>query len=94
MGCECNTNEVKNNAYRLLMGKPEGKKQLKRPRYRWVDKLERGEIGWGGMDWIGLFHGRDQLMALVSEVMNLRVPQNSCTTGGLSRRAQPRAHSV
>jgi hypothetical protein len=49
------------NAYRLLMGKPEGKRPLGRPRRRWVNnniKVDLGEIGWGGVDWIGLVQGQ------------------------------------
>jgi hypothetical protein len=44
------------NAYRILVGKPEGKRPLRRPRCRWVGniKMDVGEIGWGGMDWIDL----------------------------------------
>jgi hypothetical protein len=44
----------KRDAYRLLMGKPEGKRPLGKPRRRWVDniKMDSGETGWGGMDWI------------------------------------------
>jgi hypothetical protein len=47
----------KRNAYRLLMGKPEGKRPLGRPRRRWVDNIRMalGEVGWGDVDWIGLF---------------------------------------
>jgi hypothetical protein len=57
-------------------GKPEGKRPLGRPRRRWVDnvKMERGEIGCGGMDWIDLAQDRDQYNALVNTVMYLRVP--------------------
>jgi hypothetical protein len=46
----------KRNAYRLLMGKPEGKRLLGRPRRRWVDnmRIDLGEVGWGDVDWIGL----------------------------------------
>jgi hypothetical protein len=64
------------NACRLLVGKPEGKKPLGRPRRRWVDtiKMDLGEIGWGGVDWIGLARDRDKWRALVNSVMNLRVP--------------------
>jgi hypothetical protein len=58
-------------AYRLLVGKPEGKRPLGRPRRRWVDLLE---IGWGGVDWIGLAQDRDKCRALVYSVLNLRVP--------------------
>jgi hypothetical protein len=61
----------KRNAYRLLMGKLKGKRPLGRPRRRWVDLLE---IGWGGVDWIGLAQDRDKWRALVNAVLNLRVP--------------------
>jgi hypothetical protein len=46
----------KRNAYRLLVGKPEGKRPLGRPRCRWVDniRMDRGEVGWSDVDWIGL----------------------------------------
>jgi hypothetical protein len=68
--------EEKRNAYRLLVGKPEGKKPLGRQRRRWVDniKMDLLDIGWGGVDWIGLAQGRDKWIALVNAVMNLRVP--------------------
>jgi hypothetical protein len=66
----------KRNAYRLLVGKPEGKRPLGRPRRRWVDNIKMGllEIFWGGVDWVGLFQDRDKWRALVNAVMNLRVP--------------------
>jgi hypothetical protein len=66
----------KRNACRMLVGKPEGKRQLGRPRLRWVDniKMDLREIGWGGIDWINLVQDRDQWRALVSTVMNLQVP--------------------
>jgi hypothetical protein len=59
----------------LLVGKPEGKRPLGRPRRRWVDniKMELLEIGWGGVDWIGLAQDRDQWKAILNAVMNLRV---------------------
>jgi hypothetical protein len=71
----CSTNGEKRNAYRLLVGKPEGKRPLGRPRRRWVDniRLDLGEVG-----------------ALVNSVLNLRVPQNAgklssgLTSSGLS----------
>jgi hypothetical protein len=63
------------NAYRILVGKPEGKRPLGGPRRRWDDiRMDRREIGWGGMDWIDLAQDRDQWRALVNTVMNLRVP--------------------
>ena len=62
--------------YRVLVGKPEGKGPLGRPRCRWEDniKLHLQEVGCGGMDWIGLALDRDKWRALVNAVMNLRVP--------------------
>jgi hypothetical protein len=67
---------AKRNAYRILVGKSDGKRPLGRPRRRWVDniKMDLREIGWDGMDWIDLAQDRDQLRALVKAVMNLRVP--------------------
>jgi hypothetical protein len=66
----------KRNAYRLLVGKPEGRRPLGRRRRRWLDniKMDLLEIGWGGVDWIGLAQDRDKWRALVNAVMNLRVP--------------------
>jgi hypothetical protein len=63
------------NAYRILVGKPEGKRPLGRPRHRWEDniRMDLREIGWGGMDWIDLAQDRDHWRALVNTVMNLRV---------------------
>jgi hypothetical protein len=86
----------KRNAYRLLMGKPEGKGPLGRPRCRWVDniRMDLGEVGWVNVDWIGLAQDRNRWRALVNVVMNLPVPQNAgklssgYTIGGLSSSAQ------
>jgi hypothetical protein len=66
----------KRNAYRLLVGKPEGKRPLRRPRHRWVDNIgmDLGEVGWGDVDGIGLAQDRIRWRALVNSVMNLRVP--------------------
>jgi hypothetical protein len=66
----------KRNAYRMLVGKPKGRRLLGRPRRRWVDniRMDLREIGWDDVDWIDLAQDRDQWWALVSTVMNLRVP--------------------
>jgi hypothetical protein len=65
----------KRNMYRLLVGKPEGRRPLGRPRRRWVDNVRMGllELGWGDMDWIGVVQGRDRWRALMNSVLNLRV---------------------
>jgi hypothetical protein len=85
---------AKMNAYRILVGMSEGNRPLGRPRLRWEKniKVDLGEIGWGGMNWIDLAQGRDQWRALVNMVINLRDRDNvgkllsSCPTGGFSRR--------
>jgi hypothetical protein len=63
-------------AYRLLVGKPEGKRPLGRPRRRWVDnnRMDLGEVGWRDVDRIGLAQDRNRWRALVNSVLNLRVP--------------------
>jgi hypothetical protein len=63
----------KRNAYRILVGKPEGKRLLGRPRRRWVDniKMDLREVGWDGVDCIDVAQNRDQWTALVNTVMNL-----------------------
>jgi hypothetical protein len=63
-------------AYRVLVGKPEGKRLLGRPRRRWVDniRMDLHEVGCGYVDWIGLAQDRDGWRKLVNAVMNLRVP--------------------
>jgi hypothetical protein len=65
----------KRNAYRILVGKPEGKRPLGRARRRWVDniKIELREIKWDDMDWIDLAQDRDQWRALLNTVMNLKI---------------------
>jgi len=64
--------------YRVLVGKPEGRRPLGRPRHRWVDNIRMGlqEVGCGYVDLIGLAQDRDRWRTLVSAVMNLRVPRN------------------
>jgi hypothetical protein len=66
----------KRNAYRLLVGNPEEKRPLGRPRRRWVDniKMDPGEVGLGDVDWIGLAQDRNRRRALANSVLNLRVP--------------------
>ena len=80
--------------YRVLVGKPEGRRPLGRPRRRWVDNIRTDlqEVGCGYMDWIGVAQDRDRWRTLVSAVMNLRVPWNagnflaSCKPVSFSRR--------
>jgi hypothetical protein len=81
----------KSNAYRILVGKPEGKRPLGRRRHMWMDniKIDLSVMGWDGMDWGDVAQDRDQWRALVNTVMNLRVPFDAgkflrgCTVGGL-----------
>jgi len=62
--------------HRVLLGKPEGRRPLRRPRHRWVDniRMDFQEVGCGYMGWIGLAQDRDRWRTLVSAAMNLRVP--------------------
>jgi hypothetical protein len=66
----------KRNAYRLLVGKPEEKRPLGRPRRRWVDNIRMylGEVGRCDVDWIGVAKDRNRWRALVNSVLNFRVP--------------------
>jgi hypothetical protein len=85
----------KKNVYRILVGKPEGKGPLGRPRRRWVYNINMKfrEIEWDRMVWIDLAKEGDQWRALLNTAINLRVPKmlgnslSSCTIGGFSRRA-------
>jgi len=76
MGGACNTYGEGSGLNRVLVGKPEGKRPLGRPRLRWEDNTEMDlqEVGCGGVDWIELAWDRDRWRTLVSAVMNLRVP--------------------
>jgi hypothetical protein len=71
----CGTNGEKRNVYRSLVGNPEGKRPLGRPRQRWVDniKMDLAEIGLGSAEWIGMALDREKWKALVNVVMNLQV---------------------
>jgi hypothetical protein len=62
--------------YRVLVGKPEGKRPLGRPRRRWEEniKIDLQEVGYGCVDWMGLAQDRDRWRALVSALKNFRVP--------------------
>jgi hypothetical protein len=62
--------------YRILVGKPEEMRPLGRSRCRWVDniRMDLGEMGWGGEDWIGVTQDRDRWSALVNAAMNLQDP--------------------
>jgi hypothetical protein len=75
MGGACSTNGEKSNAYRLLVGKPEGKRPLGRTRRTWLDnnRMDLVEVGWGDVDWIGLAQDRGRWRALVNSVLSLRV---------------------
>jgi hypothetical protein len=68
--------KAKMNAYRILVGNPERKRPLGRPRRRWMNniKMDLREIGWDGRNWIDLAQDRDQWRALVKAVINFRVP--------------------
>jgi hypothetical protein len=82
----------KRTAYRILVGKPDGKRPLGRPRRRCVHniKMDLRDIGWDDMDWIHVAQHRDQWRVLVSTVLNLQVPQHAgkflsgCTIGSFS----------
>jgi hypothetical protein len=69
----------KRNVYRLLVGKPEERRPLGRPRRRWLDniRMDLVEVGWGDVDWIGLAQDTDRWRALVNSVLNLRIPYNA-----------------
>jgi hypothetical protein len=67
--------EFGSEPFGLLMGKPEGRRPLGRPRRKWLDnRMDHAEVGWGDVDWVGLPQDRDRWRALVNSVWNLRLP--------------------
>jgi len=72
----CNTYGEEKKLYRVLVGKPEGKRPLGRPRHRWEDnsKMDLQEVGFGGLEWIDVSQDRDRWWALANAVMNFWVP--------------------
>jgi hypothetical protein len=79
MGGSCSAHWKIRNAYKILVGRPEGKRPLGSRRRKWVDNIEMGlrKIGLESVDWINLAQERDQWRATVNTVMNLRVPQQA-----------------
>jgi hypothetical protein len=87
------------NVYRVLVGKPEGKRPLERPRVRWEDgiKMDLREIGWGeGVEWIHLAEDRDRWRAVLNAVMNLRflAPRHRPSAANCSQGKSKRSRSV
>jgi hypothetical protein len=78
MGGACSTYGKKRGAYRILVGRPEGRRPFGGPRRRWEGniKMDLQNVGWG-MDWIQLAQGRERWRTFVNAAMNLRVPQNA-----------------
>jgi len=76
VGGACSRYGKRRGVYRILVGKPEGKRPLGRPRRRWVDniKIDIQDVGCGGKDWIELAQDMDRWRERVNAVMNLRVP--------------------
>jgi len=76
LGWACGAYGEERGVYRVLLGKPDGRRPLGRARRRWVDniRMDLQEVGCGFIDWVGLVQDRDRWRTLVSAVMNLRVP--------------------
>ena len=76
IGGTCSAHGERRGVYRVLVGKPLGKRPFGRPRRRWEDniKMDLQKVGYWGMDWIELAQDRDKWPAVVNAVMNLRVP--------------------
>jgi hypothetical protein len=76
MGRTCSTNGESSCSYRVLVGKPEGRRTFGTPRHRWEDniKMDLREVGCGDTDWICLAQNRDRWRDVLNAVMNLRVP--------------------
>ena len=72
----CSTYGERRGVYRVLVGKPEGKRPLGRPSHRWKNniKMDLRDVGCGGMDWIEPVRDRDRWWAFVTAIMNLRDP--------------------
>jgi hypothetical protein len=72
----CSMHGKTRNTYKILVGKPEGKRLLQRSRHRWVDniKMDLTDIGFGGVGWIHLSQSRDQWLVVVNTVLKLWVP--------------------
>ena len=76
IGGTCSAHGERRGVYRVLVGKPLGKRPFGRPRHRWEDniKMDLQKVGYWGMEWIELAQDRDKWPAVVNAVMNLRVP--------------------
>jgi hypothetical protein len=79
MGGACSAYGERRGVYRVLVGKPEGKRPLGRPRHRWEDNImaDLQEVGCGGMEWIELAQDRDRWRTLVNAVINLRIAKKT-----------------